>query len=69
MRSSENAEMDMKLTYKLLILLGLISLGGCVVVPAGPPGVYAGPQIVAPIPYVAVSPYYSWPRYYSVRRW
>jgi hypothetical protein len=57
----------MRLVTKLLIALGIVSLGGCVVVPVGPPrAVYYGPG-----PYVAVSPYYYGygPRYYYGRRW
>jgi len=60
----------MKLFPKILITLGFLSLGGCVVAPVGaPPGVYVGPQLVAP--YVAVSPYYYGygARYYYGRRW
>lgn len=62
----------MNLIYRFLIVCGFVALGGCVVVPGGPPrGVYIGPQFVATVPYVAVSPYYSWygPRYYYGRRW
>jgi hypothetical protein len=62
----------MRLLSKILITLGFISLGGCVVAPVGPPpGAYVGAQVVA-APYVAVSPYYfGWygPRYYYGRRW
>ena len=62
----------MRLIPKILITLGFLSLGGCVVAPVGPPaGVYVGPQVVA-APYVAVTPYYyGWygPRYYYGRRW
>jgi len=59
----------MRLIPKILITLGFLSLGGCVVAPVAPPGVYVGPQVVAP--YVAVSPYYGWygPHYYYGRRW
>ena len=62
----------MRLITKLLIVLGFISLGGCVIAPVGPPpGAYAGAQVVVPGPYVAVSPYYGWygPHYYYGRRW
>jgi hypothetical protein len=60
----------MKMTCRLLITLGLISLGGCVIVPFGtPPAAYVGPRGVGP--YVAVSPYYYGygPRFYYGRRW
>jgi hypothetical protein len=64
----------MKLIPKLLIVLGFVSLTGCVVAPVGPaPGVYVAPQVVVPGPYVAVSPYYYGygPHYYYGygRRW
>jgi hypothetical protein len=62
----------MRLISKLFCVLGFVSLGGCVVAPVGPPaGAYGGAQIVAPTPYVAVSPYYysNGPRYYYGRRW
>jgi hypothetical protein len=62
-------EIEMRLLPKILITLGFLSLGGCVVAPVAPPGVYGG-AVVAP--YVAVSPYYyGWygPRYYYGRRW
>jgi hypothetical protein len=63
--------MDMRLIPKILIALGFLSLGGCVVAPVAPPaGAYVGPQVVA-APYVAVRPYYGWygPGYYYGRRW
>src|SRR5580704_165051 len=71
-RGSNCVEMIMRIIPKILIALGFLSLGGCVVAPVGPPaGVYVGPQVVA-APYVAVSPYYyGWygPHYYYGRRW
>lgn len=64
-------EIKMRLVTKILITLGFMSLGGCVVAPVAPPaGAYVGTAVVAP--YVAVSPYYyGWygPRYYYGRRW
>jgi hypothetical protein len=62
----------MKLVPKLLIALGFLSLGGCVVAPVGPPArVYVGPEVVAATPYVAVAPYYYGygAHYYYGRRW
>jgi len=62
----------MNVLGKLLIVIGLLSLGGCVIAPVGPAaGVYVGPRIVAPAPYVAVSPYYYGygPRFYYGRHW
>jgi hypothetical protein len=61
----------MRLLPKLLIALGFASLGGCVVVPAGPPPrAYVGATVVVPGPYVAVRPYYGWyGGYYYGRRW
>jgi hypothetical protein len=62
----------MRFVHKIMITLGFLSLGGCVVAPVGPPAAaYVGPQVVA-APYVAVTPYYyGWygPRYYYGRRW
>ena len=60
----------MKLLYKLLIVGAFATLGGCVVAPVGP-GPYYGARVVAPVPYVAVSPYYYGygPRFYYGRRW
>jgi hypothetical protein len=60
----------MKVISKLLIVLGFLSLGGCVIAPFGPPPrAYVGPQVVGS--YVAVSPYYYGygPRFYYGRRW
>jgi hypothetical protein len=39
------------------LLLALVSLGGCVVVPAGPPRVYASPVVVVPAPVIGVGVY------------
>ena len=64
-------ETDMKIVTKLLIVSGFMSLAGCVVAPVGAPGVYVGPQVVVPGPYVAVRPYYYGygPRFYYGPRW
>lgn len=62
----------MNILSKILIIGGFLSLCGCVVAPVGPAaGVYVGPQVVGPAPYVAISPYYYGygPRYYYGRRW
>ena len=70
--ATRDVETEMKLIPKLLIVLGFVSLGGCVVAPVGPPrGVYVGPEVVVGAPYVAVSPYYYGygPHYYYGRRW
>jgi hypothetical protein len=44
----------------LLVVSALVSLlGGCVVVPVGPPGgAYYGPRVVVPVPAVVVRPWY-----------
>ncbi len=51
---------------KGLVLIGLIAgaLGGCAVVPIGPPVAYVGPRAVVVAP-VFVRPYYygRWSRY------
>jgi hypothetical protein len=62
----------MKLLSKILIMGAFSSLGGCVIAPVGPPGgAYYGARIVAPAPYIAISPYYYGygPRFYYGRRW
>jgi hypothetical protein len=61
----------MKLLPKLLILAAFTLLGGCVVAPVGPPVGYYGARVVAPVPYVAVSPFYYGygARFYYGRRW
>jgi hypothetical protein len=62
----------MKAASKLLIVLGLLSMGGCVVAPVGLPArLYVAPAVVGPAPYVAISPYYYGygSRYYYGRRW
>ena len=61
----------MRVFSKLLIAGAFLSLGGCVVAPVGPPGVYVGPRAVVAAPYVVVSPYYYGygPRFYYGRRW
>jgi hypothetical protein len=62
----------MKILSKILIVGACAFLGGCVVAPVGyPGGAYYGARIIAPVPYVAVSPYYYGygPRFYSGRRW
>ena len=44
----------------LLAVAALVSLlGGCAVVPVGPPGgVYFAPRVVVPVPLVVVRPWY-----------
>lgn len=45
---------------KLLIVTVLLALlGGCAVVPVGPPGPgYYGPRVVVPVPTVVLRPWY-----------